>query len=252
VDNATKRHLKQQDQFISFTEHGINWANQNRRSAILTGAVAVALILLLVGGYTLYQHRTDAASTAFGEAMEVYQRPINDGSQPLPPGTKSFPDAKSRAGAANAQFASVANHYGMTEPGKLARYFVGVTYLEEGNNGAAEVALNDAAGSWNGDLSALAHLALANLYEQTGRDGQAEQVLEKLGKGHASTVPPYMAQIQLGELYQSEGRTADAKRVWAGVKDKDKDAKGNPGPAGMMASEKLNPQAAAPALGAGL
>jgi predicted negative regulator of RcsB-dependent stress response len=212
------------------------------------GAVAVVLILVLVGGYTLFQHRSEAAATAFGEAMATYQRPVNDGSEPLAPGTKSFPTAKARAEVANGQFLAVANKYGMTNPGHLARYFAGVTYMEEGNNGAAESALEKVAGSWNGDVAALGKMALAGMYEQTGRNAQAEKLLEDLGKGHATTVPPYLAQIQLGELYQSEGRMADAKRVWAQVKDKDKDAKGNPGPAGEIASEKLNPQAAGPGM----
>jgi predicted negative regulator of RcsB-dependent stress response len=244
VDNATKRQLKQQDQFITFTEQGIGWANQNRQTAIVIGAVVVVAILIIVGGYSLYQHRTTAASDAFGNAMHTYQMPLSDGTEPLPPGTKSFPNAKARASAASTQFAAVANQYGMTEPGKLAQYFAGVTDIEAGNDSAAEPALTKAAGSWNGDIAALGKMALAGLYEQTGRNAQAEHLLEELGKGHATTVPPFLAQIQLGELYQSEGKTEEAKRVWAQVKDKDKDAKGNPGPAAEIANEKLNPQSA--------
>jgi predicted negative regulator of RcsB-dependent stress response len=245
VDNATKRQLKKQDQFITFTEQGIAWADQNRRAAMATGVIAVALILALVGGYSLFQHRSEAAATAFGEAMQTYQTPLNNGSQELAPGTKSFPDAKTRAQAANPQFLAIANQYGWTDPGKLAQYFTGVTYVEEGNYDAAEKTLTKASGDWNGDVAALSKMALAGVYEQTGRNAQAAELLEKLGKGHATTVPPFLAQIQLGELYQSEGKTAEAKQVWAQVKDKDKDAKGNPGPAAEIASEKLNPQAAA-------
>jgi predicted negative regulator of RcsB-dependent stress response len=250
VDNATKKQLKQPDQFVSFTEHGISWASHNRKQAIWIGVVAVALILAIVGGYSVYEHRSAAASTAFGAAMQTYQRPLNDGSQPLPPGTKSFPDAKARATAANAQFQAVANQYGMTEPGELSLYFAGVTALEEGNTSASEETLTKVSHSWNGDIAALGKMALAGVYEQTGRNAQAEALLQELGKGHATTVPPFLAQIQLGELYQSEGRSADAKRVWAQVKDKDKDAKGNPGPAGEIAEQKLNPQAS-PGLGLG-
>lgn len=244
MNNATKRQLKQHDQFITFTEHGIDWANQNRQTAILVGGLAVVLILLIIGGYSLFEHRSTAAASAFGDAMQTYQRPLADQAPQLQPGTKTFPDAKARDAAANAQFMAVANQYGMTEPGKMALYMGGVTYLEEGNYGAAEDALKKVAGSWNGDVAALGEQALAGLYEQTGRNDQAAQLLEKLGKGKATTVPPLLAQIQLGELYQSEGKTAEAKRVWAQVKDKDKDAKGNPGPAGQIAAEKLNPQAA--------
>jgi predicted negative regulator of RcsB-dependent stress response len=251
VDNATKRQLKKQDQFITFTEHGVDWAKENRQTAITIGAVVVVLVLLIVGGYSFYQHRTDVASNAFGDAMQIYQQPLASDAAQLPPGTKTFPDAKARAAAANTQFLAVADKYGMTQPGKMAMYMAGVTYMEEGNNSAAEDALKKVANSWNADTAALAKSALAGLYEQTGDNADAEKLLEELGKGNASTVPPYYAQIRLGDLYQTEGRSADARRVWAQVKDKDKDPKGNPGPAAELASEKLNPQAAPAGMGMG-
>ncbi|HEV2578703.1 MAG TPA: tetratricopeptide repeat protein [Acidobacteriaceae bacterium] len=251
MDNKTKRQLKKQDQFVTLTEHGVDWAKENQQQAIIIGVVAVALILLIVGGYTLFQHRSDAAANAFGEAMQTYQAPLASQAPNLPPGVKTFPDVKARATAANSQFVAVADKYGMTEPGKMALYMAGLTYMDEGNNGAAEDALKKVAGSWNGDTAALGKSALAGLYQQMGRNADAEKLLAELGKGNATTVPPYFAQIRLGDLYQTEGKTADAKRVWAQVKDKDKDPKGNPGPAAEVASERLNPQPAGPGMGMG-
>ena len=248
MDNATKRQLKKPDQFITVTEHGVDWAKQNTKQAITFAVIAVALILLIVGGYTLFNHRTAAAANAFGEAMQTYQAPLASQAPNLPPGIKTFPDIKARASAANGQFVAVANQYGMTRPGEMALYMAGVTYMEEGNNSAAEDALKKVAGSWIGDTAALGKSALAGLYQQMGRNADAEKLLEELGKGNAATVPPYFAQIQLGDLYQTEGKTADAKRVWAQVKDKDKDPKGNPGPAAQVASERLNPQPAGPGM----
>jgi len=248
VDNATKRQLKKQDQFVTLTEHGVDWAKQNTKQAITIGIIAVALILLIAGGYTLFEHRTDAAANAFGNAMQIYQAPLASQAAELPPGIKTYPDAKARAATANAQFLAVADQYGMTQPGKMALYMAGVTYMDEGNNAAAEDALKKVAGSWNADTAALGKSALAGLYEQMGRNADAEKLLEELGKGNAATVPPFFAQIQLGDLYQSEGKTAEAKRIWAQVKDKDKDPKGNPGPAAEVASERLNPQPASPGM----
>jgi tetratricopeptide (TPR) repeat protein len=246
VDNATKRELKKQDQFHAITEHGVEWANHNRQKAITAGAAAVVLILAIVGGYVLFQHRSTAAATAFGAAMETYQTPVATPGQPLPPGTKTFPTVKDRAAAANAQFESVANQYGMTQSGKLAVYFAGLTYVEENQNGPAEDAFKKTAGSWNHDLSALGKFALAQLYEQTGRDSQAADLYNELANGKASTISPGLAQIQLAELYTSEGKNDKAKEIYAKLKDKDKDAKGNPGVAGSMAAEKLNPSPAGP------
>lgn len=243
MDNATKRSAaKQQDQFLTTTQNSISWASQNRSTAIGAAVALVVIIAVLVGGYTFYSHRVAAASTAFGDAMQTYQTPIATPGQQIPPGTKTFPDQKSRAAAANTQFVAVASQYGMTEPGKLAKYFAGVTYAEEGQNASAESTLKEVANSWNGDTAALAKQALAQLYQQTGRDSDAITLYNELAQKDATTVPAGSAKLQLASLYESEGKTADANKIYAELKDKDKDSKGQPGPAGAIAASKLAPK----------
>lgn len=244
MDNATKRGLKQPDKFVTLTDHGLAWAQENRRSAITTSVILLAVILLAVGGGMLYSHRSDQASLALGDAMHVYQTPVAAPGQQVPPGMKTFSSMQDRAQAANKLFVDAANKYGMTKDGKAARYFAGITYIEEGQNGAAEDALKSVAGSWNTDLSALAKLALAQLYHSTGRDPEAVTLYQDLAKGSATTVTPGMAQIELAEMYESAGKIDDAKKIYAQLKDKDKDPKGKAGPIGALAAEKLNPQAA--------
>lgn len=250
MDNVTKRQLKKPDQFIGFTERGISWADQNRKTAIIAGAIAVGIILIAVAGYSIYSSRSAAAETAFGAAMQTYQTPVANAEQPAPPGMKTFADGKARALAANKQFVQVAHQYGMTEPGKLALYFAGLTYMEAGENGPAEQALEKTASSWDHPLAALGKMALAQLDQQTGRNAQAVDLYTQLAKENASTVPYGLAQIQMAELYQAEGQTQKARDIYARLKDKDKDAKGQPGAAGDIAAQKLNPQPAA-GLGAG-
>ena len=246
--NQEEKKLKQPDQFVTATEHGIQWASQNRQSAIIAGATVIALILIAVGGYTFYQHRSTTAATAYGEAMETYDTPVQTPGQPVPPGTKTFNTALERANAANKQFVAVASQYGLTAPGKMAEYFAGLTYMDAGNNQSAEDALKKTASSWNSDLSALGKMALAQLYQQTGRDSQAADLYNELAKANASTVPMGVAKLQLAAMYEAEGKTDQARKVYAELKDKDKDAKGQPGPAAQIAGEKLNPHAAGPAV----
>ena len=244
MDNATKQRLKQPDQFVNLTEHGIGWASRNRRTAAITGGLALALILVLVGSYSWYQHRSQAAATAFGAAMETYQTPLVKPGQPLAPGMKTYDTAEQRAKAANAQFLDVASRYGLTQSGKLAQYFAGLTYVEAGQNESAEKTLKKVSDSWSSDLAALGKLALAQLYEQTGRNDQAADLLQQLGKDKDVTVPSGEAQLQLAELYSAQGNTAKAKDIYAKLKDSDKDKQGNPGPAASIAAEKLNPKPA--------
>ncbi len=249
VNTALKRDPRQQDQFVLATENTLSWANSNRRATLLIGGLALLLILLLVGGYSLYQHRTAQAQTAFGDAMQTYQTPLVRPDQPLPPGMKAFATAKERALKANPEFSDVAHRFGLTQPGKLAAYFVGLTYMEAGENGPAEDSLKKVASSWNGDTAALAKDALAQLYAQTGRTDQAVDLYQQLGKGHATTVPPELAQLQLADMYTAAGKTEQARQIYAGIKDHDKDPKGKPGIAAQVAARKLNPEAAPAAPG---
>jgi hypothetical protein len=89
-------------------------------------------------------------------------------------------------------------------------------------------------------------MALAQLYQQTNRDPQAIDLYNELAKTDAATVPAGLAQLQLAELYSSEGKTEQARKVYAEIKDKDKNSKGKPGAAAEIATEKLNPTAKGP------
>ena len=240
MDQQTRQALKH-DKFVDTTTHGLEWATENRRSLIAAGTIAVAAILILVGGVLFYNNRSEQASTAFGAAMQAYQTPIAAPGQQVPPGVKTFASVNDRAKAANDLFMGVANKYGMTPDGKVARYFAGLTYMEQGQNGPAETALKQVADGWNGDLAALAKLSLAQLYRQTNRDSQAIDLYNQLTAKPTTTVPAGLAQLQLAELYENQGKPDLAKKIYAQLKDKDPK-----GPAGMMAAQKLNPPAAGP------
>jgi tetratricopeptide (TPR) repeat protein len=239
VDQQTRQALKH-DQFVDTTTHGLEWAKENRHKVIVTGVTVLVLIVLVIAGALIYNSRSQQASVAFGAAMQAYQTPIADPGQPIPPGVKTYPSAVERAKAANQLFAAAADKFSLTADGKNARYFAGLTAMESGNNAAAESTLKQVAASWDHDLAALAKLALAQLYRQTGRDPQAIEVYNDLTAKPATTVPAGTAQLQLAEVYESEGKIDAAKKIYAQLKDKD--AKG---PAGMLAAQKLNPAPAA-------
>lgn len=247
MNTALKRDTRQKEPLALATENGLSWASRNRRPVLVVSGIALLLVILLVAGYSIYQHRTNQARTAFGEAMLTYQTPLVRAGQALPPGLKAFSSAKERATKANAQFLAVADQYGSTEPGKMARYFAGLTYAESGQTQQAEDTLSKVASSFNGDLAALGKSALAQLYAQSGRESKAISLYQELGKGHATTVPPELAQLQLAQMYTSEGKAEQARQIYAQIKDHDKDAKGKPGIAAQVATRKLNPEAA-PAL----
>lgn len=235
MDQQTKAALKQ-DQFISTTTHGIEWASENRRSLIVTAGLVLAVIVVVVVGAVVYNSRSEAANVAFGNAMQAYQTPLAVPGQPAPAGVKTFNTAAERAKAANAMFLQVADQYGATPDGKNARYFAGLTYIEAGQPQQAEETLKKVANGWNSDLGGLAKLSLADLYRSNGRYQEAIDILNQLVAKPTTTVPAGLAKLQLADLYETQGKTADARAIYAKLKDAD--AKGV---AGTIAAEKLNP-----------
>ena len=241
MDQQTKAALKQ-DKFVSTTTQGLEWAQEHRQSVIVNGAIGLGVVVLLVLAGVIYSSRSNAASVAFGAAMQVYQTPVMSPDEPTPSGVKTYTSAAERAKAAGALFEDVARRYGMEPAGRNALYFAGLCEIDAGQTQQAEATLKKVAGGWDRNLAALANFALAQLYRDTGRSDQAIEIYQELMKKPTTTVPAGQAQLALADLYQVEGKTDLAKKELAELKDKD-----SKGPAGAIAAEKLNPRPAAAA-----
>jgi tetratricopeptide (TPR) repeat protein len=231
VDTQT-RHALKKDNFAQATASSMSWLS-GHRSGVLRWVIVAAVVV--VGGVALlvfWNLRSSAAETALDAALDTYNAPL---AQPGAPAEKGvYTTAGDRSKAANQQFAAVAQQYGWLSDGAKAHYFAGVTDEELGQNAAAETELKIAAGSWNRNLSNLAKLALAGLYQQTDRNSQAIDLYTALAAKPSDTVSAAVAQLDLADLYAATGKQDQAKALWAKVKDADKD-----GAAGSIAAQKL-------------
>jgi predicted negative regulator of RcsB-dependent stress response len=66
------------------------------------------------------------------------------------------------------------------------------------------------------------------------RDPEAINIYNALVAKPSETVPVAVAQLDLADMYAEEGKTDQAQKLWAKVKDADKD-----GMAGAIAAQKL-------------
>jgi tetratricopeptide (TPR) repeat protein len=239
VDQQTKAALKH-DKFVTTTTQSIEWASEHRKSVLVNGAIALAVILVVLIVGLVYNSRSNAADAAFGAAMDVYQHPLASEGQSGSSDVKSYATGAERAKAAGALFQAVAEKYGCTPAGRNARYFVGLTSIEAGDNQQAEATMKKVASGWDSDLAGLGKLALAQIYRNTGRDAEAIDIYTRLAKKPTATVPAGLAQLQLADVYESEGKSEQAKAIYATIKQDD--AKGA---AGTIAAQKLNPAASA-------
>lgn len=195
---------------------------QNNRALALRLAVAVVALVVLVGIFAfISSRRSEAASNALAEAMQIYDAPIATPDQPVPANTRSFSSLEERAKAANAQFATVADKFGMTDAGRNALYLEGVTAMQAGQNATAETLLKKSADSWNHDVATLAEMALAGLYRGTARESLAIEQYNKVIAKPSTLVPAGLAQLELADMYAADGKQAEAKKIYAQIKDKD-------------------------------
>jgi predicted negative regulator of RcsB-dependent stress response len=227
------RHALKQDKFAQAAQGGVSWVTEHRSGVLRWVITAVVVALVLIAAAVTWNLRSSAAENALGAALDTYTAPLNQPGAPAQPG--AYSTTADRAKAANQQFVSVANQYGMMPEGSKAHYFAGVTYQEMGQTGSAESELKQAASAWDRNVSNLAKLALAGLYHQTGRDDQAIQLYNELITKPSTTVSSPTAQLALADLYVAQGKQDQARGLWAKIKDADKD-----GMAGSIASQKLS------------
>jgi predicted negative regulator of RcsB-dependent stress response len=231
VDTQT-RHALKTDSLAHATASSVDWLSEHRSSAIRWIVIAVVVIILGGGALVYWNVRSSAAEAALGAAMDTYTSPL---SEPGAPAMKGFySSASERSKAANKQFLAVTDQYGLLPESSKAHYFAGVTYAELGQTASAETELKKASGAWDRNLGNLAKLALAGVYHQTARDSQAIELYNELAAKPSETVSAGMAKLNLADLYVASGKQDEARKIWAAVKDADKE-----GYAGSIAAQKL-------------
>lgn len=231
MDTQT-RHALKQDKFATAAATSANWLS-GHRSGVVRSVISVVVVLVLgVGSLVFWNLRSTSADSALGAAVDVYNAPLATPGAPAETGTYST--AADRSKEANREFVAVASNFGWLPQGTKAHYFAGITFEELGQNGSAETELKSAAGSWDRNVSNLAKLALAELYESTARNDEAVALYNQLVSKPSTTVSAAVAQLDLADLYAATGKQDQARALWAKVQDADKD-----GAAGAAAAQKL-------------
>ena len=231
MDTRT-RHALKKDKFAQAAASSASWIGEHRTNVVRWVITAGVILVLVVGALIFWIMRLSSADAALGAALDVYTSPLAPPGAPPEQGV--YTAAADRAKEANREFVAVAQTYGWLPEGSKAHYFAGVTYVELGQNGAAETQLTAASHAWDRNLSNLAKLALAGLYHQTSRDNQAIDLYNQIVAKPSVTVSANVAELDLADLYASGGKPDQARAIWAKIRDADKE-----GAAGQIAAQKL-------------
>jgi predicted negative regulator of RcsB-dependent stress response len=212
VQSYTRHQLKE-DKFQEVTRGALAQA-QAHRQQLVAAAIVVILVVVLAGGYFFWRTaQNDKASTGMGEAMTVYSAPLHTASAPVEPGQPTFDSAQQRAKEAEKKFQDVAQRYPHTDAGKDAAYMAAVTALEAGEYSAAESSFKAVADSGKKELSSLAKMGLASVYEATNRSDDAVKIYNDLSNKPTDSVSRERAQLALASLYETKD-PAQAKKIY--------------------------------------
>lgn len=244
--SATRHQLKQ-NSFAETTVDTIGWAKDHDKQLTALGIAAAIVIAVILGAYAFLNYRNQQASEELNGALQKYNAPLRPAGEPASPQQLSYASGAERAKAANADFVRIADKYSFTRNGRIARYFVGITLHDLGDNGGAEKQLQEVAGSWDKETSSLAKLALASLYQDGGKTQQAVDLYKQLIAKPTTSVGKTTAEFELASLYENTHQPLEAIKLYESMQ---KDFPTSP--IGQMAAQKLQtlrpPQPTQPAM----
>jgi tetratricopeptide (TPR) repeat protein len=235
---AEARHQLKQDRFsrvtIDAAEATVHWSVEHRSKLIVAAIIAVVVAATAIGGWYYLNSQDDKASLDLSQAVRTLDLPIRPAGVPAQPDEPSFGSSQERDTAAQRQFQAVVDKYPHAYAADVARYFLGTTSADLGDNAAAERDYKAVADVHNKDLAALAKFALASVYRNTNRNKDAIDLYNQLIAKPTNSVGKAEAQIALADTYQANHQTADARKMYEQVR------KENPaGDISQLVTEKL-------------
>jgi hypothetical protein len=215
----TRHELKEQlqhDQFTDAVSGAVSYASSHR-STVIRAAVALGLVLVLVGGTWWYiAHARDQRRQDLAAAMAVVDASIG------PPNdlAKTFATEDAKQQASLKALSDVVTKDGGTNEGFAAQYYRGTIKAQRNDTKGAETDLRAVADS-SAPTAALAKIALAQLYLGQNKNSEAIALLRALVKNPTSLVSKAQAQILLAQV---NGRTnpKEAKSILQTIEKTDR------------------------------
>ena len=235
---ADVRHQLKQDRFSQVTikaaEDTVHWSAEHRAKLAVIGVAVLIVAGVALGGWYYLNQQDQIASLTLNQAIRTMDTPLRPANMPPEPENPSFASAKERATEASKQLHQVVNEYPHTHSAEFARYFLGVTAINSGDDATAIRQFQGVADSHNANLAGLAKMALASLYRSQHQNKQAIDLYKSLIAKPTETVGKATAQIGMAETYEADGQALEAKQIYQQVQ------KENPSSAvAQLAQEKL-------------
>lgn len=208
LPRITRKELKK-DEFAAEVSKTYQFFQEQRAFLTRYGPVAAVAVVLVVGGYWLYQNRKQHAREDLSHAVRLLFA-----EQPEP--GMNFTDAKSRDAAAEKELSGIAQKYSRLEEGRVALYYRAVAEDRLGQTDAAVRDLRQIIGTNDPQIAPLGKYALAGIHAKNGKPEEAEKLYRELIAHPADSVPKATAELALADLLSSR-QPAEARKILEGL-----------------------------------
>ena len=198
-----------------------------RQRDIVRAVVAVVVILLLVGGYTIWRQSKDAkADAALAAGLAVFEAPVIAPTAPAPgspapvqqPGT--FQTEQAKLEAALPKLMAAADQYPNTDAGIAGRYYAASALASLGRFAEAEQRYQEVVDKAGSTIYArTARLGLADAQAAQGKYDSAITIYRELSADANSQIPVDGVLMALGRTYVRAGRKDEAARAFSRIVD---------------------------------
>lgn len=199
------------DPMIRFYEKTQDWLQERGRPFVIAMGIIAGVVLLYVAGSYYFDYRKTKAETAFADALEKFNAPVQDASSTAtPPAGKSYTDEQTKWRESSEAFERLAHDYSGYY-GSIGLYYAGVSYLHVDRDKGIRL-LEQIAGKNERPTSDLARLALAENYAVNGDNDKAIALYEQLLNASANLKPA--VEVGLGHAYEKAGDTEKAVEAY--------------------------------------
>ena len=203
--------------------HGLESVASHQQALWLVVAAALVVALAVFGWNSYARRQTAKASAALDDAMKVFQARVHAPGDVIDPTELSYLDEKNKFTDAGKKFLDVANQYGRTKPGQVARYYAALSEVQLKQYPDAEKNLSQVSSGGDESLASLAKFQLAALYQQENKGAQAVDLYKQLSDKPSVFVPKPMAMLALADYYRKSD-PAQATKLYNQVKQEFPDA----------------------------
>lgn len=198
MDKVTRHDLKT-DRFVEEVGHTVEYVSSHKDRVALYGGIALAVVLLIAGGWYWRGKQAETRALDLGAAMKIRDAVIAPMSNPGDT-RLAFPTQQEKNNALRKSLVDVATRHSGSNEAAVAHYLLGVLDADENKITDAEKNFQQAADTGDSEYASLAKWSLQQIYAATGREKQAEDILRALVANPTAMVSTEQATIALAQL----------------------------------------------------